>query len=59
MTDVRKWFCIRCFKDHDIIDGVVQCDAPRLKSMTVEQTLQAMQWAMDNPISTTTLSDEH
>lgn len=24
----RKWFCLRCVEWHNIVDGVVQCEAP-------------------------------
>ena len=49
MTDLR-WFCFRCLKNHDVVNGEVICDAPPHKPMTGEQMRQAVKWALDHPI---------
>ncbi len=49
----RKWFCMRCLADHDIVDGVVQCDwKPSGEPITAEQVQAALDWALSNPIKT-------
>lgn len=49
--DKRQWFCMLCMKHHDIVDGVVQCDAPPSKPLTPEQIRTALDWARDHPIA--------
>jgi hypothetical protein len=50
MADDRQWFCMRCLKHHDIVDGVVQCDAGPWKPLTPEQIRAALDWASTHDI---------
>jgi hypothetical protein len=52
MTD-RKWMCLTCMKEHDIVNGAVQCPMTRSKlQLTPEQIRAALDWSRDNPIQT-------
>ena len=46
----RKWFCLRCVEEHDIVDGVVQCKAPPPAPLTPAQIRAALEWARTHDI---------
>jgi hypothetical protein len=46
----RKWFCMRCFVEHDIVDGAVQCSAPKPAPLTPDQIKAALDWAVTHDI---------
>jgi hypothetical protein len=50
MTKPIRWFCFRCLANHDVVGGVVKCNAPRQAPLTAEQMRAAVEWAMDHPI---------
>lgn len=41
---MRKWYCLRCMVEHDVIDGVVQChlaiDRPFKPVITADQMVK-------------------
>ena len=51
MTEVTKWYCFLCLREHDVIDGVVQCDEqPYSPQLTEEEFRKIHEWVKNNPI---------
>ena len=44
----RKWMCLRCVEEHDIIDGVVQCHASSRAPMTELEAELFTKWAQED-----------
>jgi len=45
----RKWMCIRCMEEHDIIDGVVQCKAASPpKPMSEDEYNELIRWMRED-----------